>query len=162
MSLPVSSCPIEENVHSDKRVGYSGYGTNMDDISCYYGDGRKNIVYDDGENMDDRSVDYGRCVSRYKEISHYSSRNIKETVDGDCRGVYRSHNRHYSSHNPGEHDRLLRISADYIRVDDSLHGNIPGEIRGGYGRHGSRSQETSHSSFHNDVESVDGDWEKWI
>ena len=62
---------------------------------------------------------------------------------------------HSSSHNPGDHGILLRIPGAYSNVDDSLHENKIGGIRGDGERRGSRYQYISHSYFHNDVESVD-------
>ena len=40
-------------------------------------------------------------------------------------------------------------------VDDSIHENKGGDSRYGSAKRGSSSQEISHSSFNNDVESVD-------
>ena len=65
--------------------------------------------------------------------------------------------RQFSSHNQGDHGTLLCIYVDSRCVDDSLHENVRGDSRGNYGRSGSRYQYTSHSSFKNDGESVDGD-----
>ena len=42
-------------------------------------------------------------------------------------------------------------------MDDSIHENERGDIRDHYVRCGSRSQDTIHSYFNNDGESVDGD-----
>ena len=52
---------------------------------------------------------------------------------------------------------MLRTSVDSRRADDSLCDNIIGGSRGDDGRRGIRSQYIIHYSFHNAIESVDGD-----
>ena len=61
------------------------------------------------------------------------------------------------SHNTGGNGRLLRISVDYRRVDDSSHVNVRGDSRGNDGRCESSSQEISNYSFQNYGDSYDGD-----
>ena len=69
-------CTVDENVHGDERVGYSGHGADRCDISCDNGDGRRNISRDDGDKRGGRSVDDDGCVSSSKYTIHYSTRNI--------------------------------------------------------------------------------------
>ena len=80
-----------------------------------------------------------------------------ETFDSYYRGGYMFQTSHSSSHNTGDHGRLLRLYVDSRGVSDILHENIRGDSRGDYGICGSRYPDISHSSFHNDGESVDGD-----
>ena len=112
----------------------------------------------DGEN--DRvyiSLDNERGGFRSQDTSLYSSLNCGEIVDGDCRGGLRYHTRHSSSHNPGNHGRLLRLSVASSFVHGSIHDSGRGDSSGDDGRRGLRSQDTIHSSFVNSVEVVDGD-----
>ena len=59
--------------------------------------------------MDYISIDDGRRGYISQSITHYSSCNSVETVDGDCRRVYRPNNIHSSPYNPGDNDILLRL-----------------------------------------------------
>ena len=149
-SLSFTFRPVDENVHEYYRGGYSGHGYENGGISCGDGDGRRNISCDYGYLRGDIRVDDVRFGYIYKDTSHFSSSNIGEYVFGDWRFGYRFLTSHYSSHNLGEHGRLLRIPGASRHVDDSLHENEIVYSRSDGARCESRSQEISHSSFHND------------
>ena len=104
----------------------------------------------------DISVYYGRYGYRSKDTSHTSSQNVVQNVDGYCRGGYRSHTTHSSSHNPGDHGILFCVYIAYHCVNYSLRYNLRVDIRVDYGRCGSRSQDISNYSFHKYIEIVDG------
>ena len=76
----------------------------------------------------------GRVGTRSQETSHSSSLNCVARVDIDGRGVYRSHTRNSSSHNPGGPDLGLAIqSASTMTSGCSRFVPIPGG-GGGVGR----------------------------
>ena len=118
-------------------------------------------------HSDDKSDENGRGVYRYQDTSYISSCNCEAGFDVDRRVVNRSQTSHYSSHNPGGHGIFSGLSFSYLPVDKKFHGdnivgysgngNERGDISGEYGRRGFRSQEISHSSFHNHGEIIDGD-----
>ena len=58
------SHPVEENVHGDKIVGYSGRGYNRGDVSGDDGGERRDISVDDGDERGDISVDDRRLGFR--------------------------------------------------------------------------------------------------
>ena len=58
-----------------------------------------------------------RGESRSQETSHYYACNWGTMVDVEGKGGYRSHTRHYSSHNQVEHGRLLTSSENTFGVD---------------------------------------------
>ena len=138
--MSVSSYPDDENIHGDERVGYGGHGSNRGDISCYDCDRRLNRSRDNGDKRGVISADYGILLYRSKEIIHSSSINMEENSDGDWRGGCMSNTSHFSYHNQVDHVRLLPVSVDSRRVDDSLHYNVRGYSRGDDVIHGSRSQ----------------------
>ena len=119
LSFPSHS--VYKHVHEDYRGGYSGYRSEKVYISFDDGDGRRNISRDDGDFRVDIIVDGGRCGSRSKCTSHFSSRNIGETAGGGWRCGYRSHNRYSFCHNPCGHGILLCISGASRHVGDILH-----------------------------------------
>ena len=75
-----------------------------------YGDERLDISGYDDEKRGDISVDYGINVFRSQETGHSYYRNLGYSVDGYCRGEYRSHTIQSSSNNTSDHGRLLHLS----------------------------------------------------
>ena len=146
LGLSFYSCPVDENFHGDKIVGYSIHDNERGDTS--------------GDDVDERGD-----ISRYdvihgyrsQETSHYYFNNNGESVDGDGRGGYRSQTRHYYSHNAVECGRLLCLSVASHQFQENVHGNKRDNSSGDDRRRGFRSQETSQSSFQNRGESVDCD-----
>ena len=64
----------------------------------------------------------GRCGNRSQMNSHSSSCNHGAIVDVEWRGGYKSQNSHFSSHNPGDRDRLLTSLVSYNTVNGKFHG----------------------------------------
>ena len=149
--MSFSFCPVDVNVYCDEKLGCSGNGAKKGDISCKYGDGRIKRVHDYGDKRGDISFYDDTHRSRSKETSHSTYQNMRETVDGDCRGGYRPHTIHSSSYNPGYHGILWRVSFDSRHVDDSLHENLRSGTSDDGVRRVSSSQYISHSSSHNDI-----------
>ena len=120
---PLYSNPVYEVFHEDKTGGCSGNGYEKADISCDDVDGRQNRSSDDGDLRYYMRVDDGRRGSISKDTRKISSRNMGETICGNGRGGHRPHTIHSSSHNPGDHGRLLCIPGSSIHVDDIIHEN---------------------------------------
>ena len=70
-----------------------------------------------GDEIGDRSGDYGRHGFRPQDTSHYYFHNNGKGVGGDGRGGYRSHSGFFPYHNPGEIGKFLGI---YVHGDERI------------------------------------------
>ena len=116
------------------------------------------------------SINFGGYVdrggSRSQDTRHYSYINQGKQVDVEERGGYRSPTRNYYSPNQVECGRLLTFSGDTVGDDErvgyrwqtSRYYSQRGDSKVDSARHGSRSEETNHSSLFNVGESVVGIW----
>ena len=145
LNLSVYSHCVHKKVHVKEKG----------DTSFDHGNGRQNRSCDNGDSRGDIRVDDRRRGYIYKDTSHFYSKNMGETFGGDGRVGYRSQTSHSSFHNPGDYGRLLNIPGSYLHVDDIIHENKRKDSRVDGTRLGSRSQENSHSCFHNFGEIVD-------
>ena len=123
LSLSVSFCLVDNYLHEGDRAKYSGHGDERVDITGDDDDKRQYISHYDCDKMSYVSVDDVRRGFSSQEKIQYSFRNLGVTVDDDCRDRYRSHNIPYSSHTPGDHSILLRISGASCRVHGRIHDN---------------------------------------
>ena len=75
MGLFVTYRPVGKKIHEDERVGYSGHGNEIGNVSGDDDDERRYISGDDVDDIDDISGGDGRHGFRFQETSHSSSPN---------------------------------------------------------------------------------------
>ena len=109
-----------------------------------------------GDKRGDINDDYVRRGFSYQDTIHSYFHNLVESVHGDGRGGERYQTSHYPSHNPGGSGVLLGLSVTSCPVHEIGHGGERVDHSGDDLRDGFRSQKTSHSSFHNSGEIIDG------
>ena len=103
-------------MHGYERVAYSVIGDERGGISVYVGGDSGDIIGDDCDWRFNISGDDGRRCFCSEDSSLYSFHNFVESVGVYGIVGYRSQTIHYSSNNPCDHGRLLRLSVSYCCV----------------------------------------------